>query len=197
MNKTKLFITTIIAVIIFFSGYFVGKSKSIVKEVIRYEERGNISGGVPSNLLKPTTVFKANISDLPDYYLIRDTLHQSDTVMVLDTVRLINEHLVLREYNNTLFDNKELGRLDVKSKVQFNQLIGLDYDFKPRQKVVTRTIERTFQPFVSLNYHTIDVVGVGAGAFIGNLGVEFLYNRSLDRAIHNHSFFTIGAKYKF
>ena len=54
MNKNQLLITVIIAVIIFFSGYYLGKKKTIVKETVKYEKRESIKGGVPSDLLKPT-----------------------------------------------------------------------------------------------------------------------------------------------
>ena len=190
MNKNQLLITVIIAVIIFGSGYYLGKKKTIVKETVKYEKRESIKGGVPSDLLKPTIEFEGSISNLPNYYFI-------DNTQAVDTSKIIADFMKIREYNFTLFDNNELGKLDLKPTLQFNKLISLDYDFQPRQKVVTRTIERTFQPFLSVNYHTIDVVGVGGGFFYQNLGLEYLYNRSLNNATHNYSFHTIGIKYKF
>lgn len=199
---TRMNFLTLVAIVVvsFFIGYFVGKQKTIIKEVVRYEKREPIKGGVPINLLKPATVFDGVLSDLPNYYLKYDTLLINDTITVhssLDTARLIYEHLKLREYDITLFDDKINGRLSVQSTVQYNMMTSLNYDFTPIQKVVTRTVEKKFIPFVSANYSTNNTVGVGGGAFVGNLGVEVLFNKSMTNTVENLSYTTFGLKYKF
>lgn len=180
----------ILAVIVFFSGYLLGRKKAIIKEVVKYEKQEPVIGSTPTSLLRQTFEFEGSIKDLPNYYFIGNT-------KVVDTVKIISDFMKLREYSITLFDNGELGKLDLKPTLQYNQLASLDYSFSPIQKTVTRTIEKKFKPFASVSYSTIDVVGLGGGFFYKNLGLEYLFNSSTTGSVHNYTYHTFSLKYKF
>lgn len=197
-KKTTLLIITILLIIVFFSGFFLGRKKSIIKEVVKYEKSKPVIGDIQVSSSHLKKEINLTVADLPRYYFIPYTVTERDTVMVLDTARVLTEHLKYREYNNTLFNSNELGKLDITTKIQFNELVGMSYNYTPIQKVITKTVEKKFQPFVSVNYSTIDIGGLGGGFFIGKIGVEYIYSKPFgEYNMINNSFHTVGLKYKW
>src|SRR5699024_6114449 len=62
-----------------------------------------------------------------------------DTIREIDTVEILTDWTLKRKYSQTLFDNDTLGEMTIDLSVQYNQLQSIKYDFKPKQKVITKT----------------------------------------------------------
>ena len=193
MKNVNLLLIIIACGLLFFAGYFVGKSKTIVKEVVKYEKQEPVSGTYPVELLKPTAKFDGSIIDLPKYVYITDTINDT-IIQSVDTSKIIQDYISLNNYNLTLFDNKEWGKLDINTDIQFNSLKRLNYTYTPMQKVVTRTVERDFTFFISGSYNTFNISGIGGGLFYHNIGVEYEYLLNHDAKNYGHQ---LGFKYKF
>ena len=113
----------------------------------------------------------------------------------LDTTKskdaTIHDWNLERKYANLIFDN-ENGKLLYDITVQNNKLSDFKYTFTPIQKVITK--EKVFQPFISADYSTLDIAGIGGGIFYHNLGFEYQYQKDFRSNSTGHSF---GLKYKF
>lgn len=189
----------VIAVLVAFAaGFFLGRGTVETKEIVQYVQGETVTGSVDVSGFRLDEVkeTKTDVSGLPRYLWITDTVWIDRVEYVhekIDTLKIVEEFMLLREYDFTVFDN-ENGRLNVRPSVQYNALQSFGYTFTPMQKVITRTREKTFVPFASASYSTLDVMGAGGGVFIKNVGLEyqFQYNHLTDKT--GHSF---GLKVKF
>lgn len=158
--------------------------RGLKSEEVKYVTLPAVSGSVPVDT--PKTVIQHEISNLPIIYWKHDT-----TLITPDTAAIIAEFLKEKTYDLTLFDDKEKGKLEIKPTLQFNSLSSLDYTFTPIQKEIIR--KRTFEPFLSASYSTLDIVGVGGGFFYNNIGLEYQFQRSFN----NNTGHLFGFKIKF
>lgn len=189
MKLQHVILTVLIA---FALGFFLGRLSIKKSEKVEYVKGETVNGTVYTSSLKVSdrlTEFKADIQSLPMIFWIIDTV---TNVAEVDTAKIIEEFLVERKYDLTLFDD-EKGKLDVSPTVQFNRLQKIDYSFTPIQKVITKKEERLFVPFVSASYSTLNYVGAGGGFFLKDLGLEYKFNINTEK----NSFHEVGLKYKF
>ena len=123
---------------------------------------------------------------------VRDTVYLDNIVVqVVDTAKIIEEYQLLRKYSDLLFDN-EYGTLTLNSEVQYNKRSALSYEFVPIQKVTSIQKKDVFTPYVRSSYSSFGIVGVGAGAYYHDLGIDFQYQRN-----RYASGYEIGVNYKF
>lgn len=100
----------------------------------------------------------------------------------------IEDWNLIREYKKTLFDN-ESGRLAVELSVQYNELQHLAYAYTPVQERIMTVKKRTWEPFVSISFHTeSDNLSFGGGCFYHDLGFRIEYK---------FDGFNVGLMYKF
>ena len=183
----QLIISLIIGLII---GFFIGRS------TIKKGETKYIKGDTITDTLYIPEPFKVEV---PKYITLptkKDTLWLDSIKYItekVDTSAIIQDYVLERTYAFNVFDN-ESGTFDAVAKVGYNKLLGFNYNYTPIQKQTIITKKELLTPFISGSYHTYKAVGVGGGVFINNLGVEYLYNVSLEDIPDYHTF---GIKIKF
>jgi hypothetical protein len=88
--------------------------------------------------------YKVEVPSDPEYiYKYKTdtiTVDSIRTVKVIDTSAVLKDWSLKRSYKNTLFDNDSIGKLQVTSEVQYNQLRNLKYTYYPIMKVETNRI---------------------------------------------------------
>ena len=178
--------------VMFFIGFFIGRSTVTNDKKTEYVKGEMINGSVSNNQIEPTKETKPDKPILP---LVSDTIYLDSIIYIVqkvDSAAIIADYILKKDYQLTLFDNKENGKLTVAPTVQYNKLTGLDYSFTPIQRVTTITKERTWQPFASASYSTFNYVGIGAGAFYHDIGFEIQYQTDFTK-----KGLLISGKYKF
>lgn len=116
--------------------------------------------------------------------------------LVVDSLALYKDYISLRSYKNwNMFDIDTVGKFTASFDVQFNRIQRVyDGSFYPVQKTIINRQKDIWIPFVSGSYSTFGYVGVGAGLFYHDLGLEYQYQRNFNEDRTGHSF---GLKYKF
>lgn len=114
-----------------------------------------------------------------------------ENTAVVDTAAIIEDWITKREYKQTLFDNTH-GKLDIDFTVQYNKPSDLKYSYIPIKEVNTIYKVKTWQPFVSASYSTLNYVGIGGGVFYHDIGFEIRYVTDF-----NKKGVDVGLKYKF
>lgn len=159
--------------------FFIGRSTIDTKTDIKYVKGETVRDWFP--ILTP---FKVTKPSDPIYKYKENTA-------IVDTAAIIEDWITKRDYKQTLFDNNN-GKLDIDFSVQYNKPFNLGYSFTPIQKQTTIYKVKTWQPFVSASYSTLNYVSVGGGFFYHNLGFELRYVTDF-----NKKGVDIGLKYKF
>ncbi len=178
--KSKL----IIAVISLVVGLFIGRLTTNVENT-EYVRQKPESGPALHTIIE-------EVKPLNPTLPVRDTVYLDNIVVqVVDSAKIIEEYQLLRKYSDLLFDN-EYGKLTLNSEVQYNKRSALSYKFVPIQKVTTIHNKDVFSPYVRTSYSSFGIVGVGAGAYYYDLGIDFQYQRS-----RYASGCEIGINYKF
>ncbi len=80
-----------------------------------------------------------------------------------------------RVYADTLINSDTLGRATYRATVQYNKLIGFDFQYEPRQKTVTTVVSAPvrLQPYAIGNI-TTQWSSVGLGLKYGKIGVHVI-----------------------
>lgn len=186
MKSTKYLWTIVILALAVYTGYKLGRaSRPIGKEykVSLPEVVGSIS--------VPEPVF-SGVPSPPVWPLRVDTIRPlGDTVFVIDTVEVMADYPLLKQYAFNVFDD-EKGSLDVSLSTRYNALQSFDYTFKGVKTI--QRVEKRFIPFGSLTYHSYGAVGAGGGFFWNSFGVEYLYNLPTKPGLSGYH--TIGLKIK-
>jgi len=191
--ETQSFIKYIIAGFIGITiGFFIGRTTINQETEIEYIQLPVITGGIDKEGLKPVREITPDNPELP---MKRDTIYLDSLIyvtQVVDTAAIIADYVQEREYQLTLFDSQETGKLSVSPTIQYNKLIGLDYSFTPiiQQKTIHK--QKVWMPFISGSYATFGYVGVGGGIYYHDIGVEYQYLKGIDNSGH-----LFGVKYKF
>ena len=163
MDKTKnIIIAIVIIIVIFLTGFFIGrKTIKVEPEVkIQYVEldpiHDTIINLVPNETIEPQDtakiiqdcIKKGIYTDLFPTKIITDSIKFTSE----DTLKIVQDWATSRLYTQTLFDNDTLGTCNVNLTVQYNRLDGIGYKYTPKQKQVdiTKTIIKTFEPFIGL-----------------------------------------------
>lgn len=176
----------ILVLIVFTAGFFLGRGKVRVVEKVSLKKGETVYGSLNPSFLTTPKEFKGDIQMLPYIFW------KSDTIKVLDTVKVVEDFLIRRDYSFNVFNNDN-GVLDITQSIQHNRLQTFDYSFTPIQKVITKRTKPLFEPFVSVGYNTYQQASVGGGLFYRNVGVEYNYLYSADY----NSGHQLGIKVKF
>lgn len=163
----------IVALIALFSGVFLGRMSKTSKEVVKYVKLETIEGYVPSNMLNIKAEFKTNLSYLPPLFWKIQSIIESDTIFVPDTIKVFDDFQMKREYEFTAFDDNN-GRLDINSVIQYNRMQSFKYRFTPIQKQTTIHSQKRFEPFVGAGFSPLGVNATG-GFFYDNIGLQYQY----------------------
>lgn len=174
----------IIAVISLVVGLYVGRLTTTVENT-EYVRQKPESGTALHTIVE-------EVKPLNPTLPVRDTVYLDNIVVqVVDSAKIIEEYQLLRKYSDLLFDN-EYGTLTLNSEVQYNKRSALSYEFVPIQKVTSIQKKDVFTPYVRSSYSSFGIVGVGAGAYYHDLGIDFQYQRN-----RYASGYEIGVNYKF
>ena len=152
----------IISIISFLIGFTV--SKTTVKEKVRYVKGETVTERVPV----PYPVKETRLSFVPQLFWKTDTVFESE--IRYDTVKMVDEFLLRRDYELTVFDDNR-GKFIARPTVQYNTLADFSYSFTPMIKQITR--DRRFEPFV-----VGGTSGIGGGAFINHWGFMMQANKN-------------------
>lgn len=173
--------------------FLLGRATVSETDRIKFVKGKPIVGLVDEPVPESETETPEDERDLP---MIRDTIYVDSIQYVTEKVdmdKVLSEFTLKRRYEFTLYDDMEVGKLDVSMMVQNNKLQDFKYTNTPYVKNITTYKEKYITPFASLSYHTVGSVGIGGGAFIRDIGVEYQFNLSQN----NNTYHTIGLKYKF
>jgi len=174
----------IIAVISLVVGLYVGRLTTTVENT-EYVRQKPESGTALHTIVEEVKPLRPTLP-------VRDTVYLDNIVVqVVDSAKIIEEYQLLRKYSDLLFDN-EYGTLTLNSEVQYNKRSALSYEFVPIQKVTSIQKKDVFTPYVRTSYSSFGIVGVGAGAYYHDLGIDFQYQRN-----RYASGYEIGVNYKF
>ena len=172
-NKTKIILITLIGIAIFCCGYYFG-NKSVSSDVI-YEKRDVIRDSIVREFIVDTCYLPQSIK----YLTKRDTMYIEDKVYVtekVDTVKILEDWAMVREYKTPLLNSDTIGTLTIFTRVQYNNLQKVGYEFQPVQKVIrTDRKEKSIQPYIAAGLNNQFKPVIGAGAFVGKYGISYQY----------------------
>lgn len=203
----SLLVTIIILGIGFVWGNYVG-NKNVVEKVVTntvYIPSDPIIDSIPipypvKEIIPPDTlnIIKKCVEDgiyteLFPTKIIEDTVYIKD----IDTTEIIKDWATTRYYTEILFDVDTLGKCEINSKVQYNRLSDLSYNYTPvikyEQSLYTR--KKAISPFIGAGLFTNPSISGQVGIFINDdWGVSFLYNRDFITKSNNYG---ITCLYKF
>ena len=163
-------ITALIALVV---GFFLGRMSKTSKETVKYVKLETIEGYVPSNMLNVKAEFKTNLSYLPPLFWKVQSITESDTIFVPDTIRVFDDFQIKREYEFNVFDDNN-GKLDINSVIQYNRMQSFRYRFTPIQKQTTIYSRKRFEPFIGAGFSPLGVNATG-GFYYDNIGLQYQY----------------------
>ena len=193
MKKKYWLMLILIALVV---GFLSGRATIGGEEVVRHVKGETVYGSLNPDFLTVKKEFKGDIQFLPYIFWKGDTVRINEVEYISttpDTAKIVEDFLVKREYQFTVFDN-ENGKMDARPVVQYNRLQTFDYTFTPIKTVITKIDKPVFTPFLSASYNTFGIAGIGGGFFYNNTGIEYNY---LYQPINNSSGHMIGLKIKF
>ena len=164
----KDYIYIALLLVVFIIGFFLGRGKARVVEKVSLKKGETVYGSLNPSFLTTPKEFKGDIQMLPYIFW------KNDTIKVLDTVKVVEDFLIRRDYSFNVFNNDN-GVLDITQSIQHNRLQTFDYKFTPIHKTITVKEKNIFEPYGSIGYNTFNQVSVGGGVFINNLGLEYSY----------------------
>lgn len=177
--------------------FFLGRSTVKTKETVKFVKGETIVAEYPTHLLLPSREIKANITALPTWFVLRETVIVDSIEYIVekvDTTAIIEDFITQREYNLTLFDDNKQGRFDLHTAVQLNRLGSLSYSYTPISEEITMVSKPIWTPFISTGINTLNIGSVGCGLFYHNIGLEYSYLYKWDTAHTGHE---LRLKYKF
>ena len=172
-------IKIILAVLIFLLGLYIGRNNySPSDPMIKYLPGDIITDSIPYP--EPYEVLVTKYVKLPT--IIDTVFVNGDTVFVesVDTVAIVNDYALKRNYKEVLFDNDTVGYLMVNSSVQYNKMASMGYKFSPVTKQIELIKEPLFTPYIIGTYSNLGYVGIGGGIYIKNFGVQLKYLNNLE-----------------
>ena len=157
---------TLVITILFFSGFFIGRSTIKEIEIVRTEYikgdtiTNTIEKPIPDYIEKPIdtlNIIKDCIKngiyqELWPEKLITEYIQTTSD----DTLRIIQDWATKRTYEELLFQTDTIGTCNVKLELQYNRLKSVMYNYQPIiKKVVEEKYKiRTFSPFIGIGYMT-------------------------------------------
>lgn len=184
MKKETLYI--VYTIIGFVAGFIIGRQSMQTEPVVRY-----IKGEAIEKTVKISVPYKVETPAQP-IYLYKKT----DTVFTtippeIDTMAILNDWITRKNYQQDVFNN-QYGKLSIDASVQYNKLESIKYSFIPLQKETSYIKHSIWEPYVGVSYSTVNYVGISAGIFYHDLGLEIKYMTDFDKKGVD-----IGLKYKF
>lgn len=184
-NMLAILVALIIGVGI---GYFIGKDGLEYKNRVEYnrlpEYRSTFRIVAPKVEL-PDGELKFSEIAIPEGFRFPDSTTEKDLKQTA------YDWSMERKYIETLFDN-QYGKFSFEATVKNNRLQSITPSFSPIEKVITRTIIKKWQPFVSVSYSTLGYVSAGGGIIYRNIGLSAKYSTDFTR-----KGFDIGLLYLF
>lgn len=181
MKHVKYYL--MVAITFFIIGYVVCKN-SVEEEIITTTIKEKpIEDSV--NIPKPYQVQTPDDIQLP---VKQDTIYSKDTLYVIqkvDTAQIIRDYILIKDYSINLFDNK-YGKLDITQKLQYNAIQSLSYKYTPITTQTTIYKKYSFKPFISTNYSTFNIMGLGGGLIKDNIGLQYNYQYDLSTGNNGH-----------
>ena len=190
-RKPKIILRLLLAAILLFCGFLIGRKVTPVKivEKIEYKDaepiHDTVDRPVPVEVQKPIDVKNIIAQAVKDgvyQELFPEKIVEVEKPILMtseDTLKIVIDWATKREYNEVLFDNDTLGTFKLKTSVQYNRLGDLIYDFQPKQKVVTKTVytQRKYIPYIGAGVSTFPAASAEFGMF---------FNQSWGLAIDSH-----------
>ena len=171
MNKYLTISIITIALIVTF--FFIGRGTNGVEKKIKYIRGETIC----KTITKDSLIYKVEIPKNPIYPTKIDTFYidsiQYKTI-VIDSAKVLKEYVQKRTYNIKLFDDKN-GKLTIKPIVQYNELQSIPFEYTPITKEVTRTIQKTFTPFIHGGYNSFGYAEIGGGIYYHDIAIQCDY----------------------
>ena len=171
MNKTLICIS--ICIMIGAICFFVGRSTIKISEKTNYVKGETIY----KTIIKDSLIYKSEIPYNPIYPTKIDTFYidsiQYKTITI-DSAKVLKEYIQKRTYNIKLFDDKN-GKLTIKPIVQYNELQSIPFEYTPITKEVTRTIQKTFTPFIHGGYNSFGYAEIGGGIYYHDIAIQCDY----------------------
>ena len=206
----KKYLKIAIVIVAFVVGFFLGRKTINVKEKVTFVKGENIRDTIV--ISQPTFV---EIPTKPKYIYKYDTIVVDNIQYIsekVDTSAIIQDYILMRTYEFSVFNSDTLGKFDVKQQIGYNKLLSFDYTFTPITKQITQYREPLFTPFVTAGYSTNQSVLLGGGFYYKNIGLEYNMNVSTDRRFRlsdfenqtfidilndNRNYHTLKLNYKF
>lgn len=189
MNKYLIISIIVIALIV--TSFFIGRSAISVSEKTKFIKGETIY----KTIIKDSLVYKESIPEKPKLPLKPIIIYKDSSkhkVFIVDTAKIISEYTYRRTYKPILFDNKENGKLKLGIAIQYNKIDSIGYEFTPVTKEVTKTIERTFIPFIQATYNSFGYIETGGGMYYRNIGIQANYITNF-----KEKGFSVGMNIKF
>ena len=203
-NWWKIALIAVIAVILFGSGFYIGRKKDpdvVVKRDTTYVQLPPIHDSIP----KPVPYAVVEPIDTANVIMdaIREGLYdelfpekiKTDTIYITkaDTNAVIKDWATERKYSETLFDDKKVGKFTFDATVRYNRLANFDYTFNPIhvQTETTSKTTRKFLPYLGLGFDTgLGVLGQGGVFFHQDAGfaVQYRYDTKLKQSTYGGLF---------
>ena len=169
---------TLLAIVILFLGVILGRCTSNKDVEIKY-----IKGDTIIDSIAYPTPYEVIVTEYVQLPKQVDTVYKDgDTVFIesVDTVAIVNDYALKRNYKEVLFDNDTVGYLMVNSSVQYNKMTNMEYKFSPITKRIELIKEPLFTPYIIGTYNNLGYVGVGGGIYIKDFGVQLKYLNNLE-----------------
>ena len=188
-NILTIFIPIFIAGVIL--GFMLGReSKS---EQVIYKTQPSVTGSVTHPVAKSETTPEHPVLPIRVDTFYKDKIKY--VVQTVDTAAIIDDYIKKRSYEIVAFDKPDVGKLEVKADVQYNNLSLFDYSFTPVEKTTTNEKKRVWIPFVSASWIINESVAVGGGLFYHDIGIEYQFQFHTEDIFKNGHL--VSLKYKF
>lgn len=186
----KYLVISIISIALIVTSFFIGRSTINVSEKTKFVKGETIY----KTITKDSLVYKESVTQKPELPLKPIIIYKDSSkheVFIVDTAKIIQNYIVKRSYVINEFDNNN-GKLIIKPIVQYNELQSVEIEFTPVTKEVTKTIERTFTPFIQTTYNSFGYIETGGGMYYHNIGIQANYITNF-----KEKGFSVGMNIKF
>lgn len=190
MDILKYCLNTLLLACVFTGiGFLWGKSKRS-DPVVTYVERPRIGGKTDLWSLLPKTSIEPGEKEIQYVFMpLRDSVRNRGVLgrenEGIDTLQAMKATVLdwntRRDYSHTLFDDPEIGKMDLTFSIQYNKLGDLEWGFTPVQKIVNPAPSPRLSPFVRASVTTLGVVGLGGGVRSGAWGFDLSIIRDTHR----------------
>ena len=197
-NWWKIALIALLAVILFGSGFYIGRKKDpdvIVKRDTTYVElppiHDSIPKPVPYKVVEPIDTANVIMDAIKEglYSELFPEKTKTDTIYIskTDTAAVLKDWATERFYAETLFDDQKLGKFSYNAVVKYNRMTSFNYTFVPVQMQTETTTQmiRKFLPYLGVGFDSgMGVLGQGGMFFHQDAGfaVQYRYDLNLKQS---------------